>query len=357
MNEPKTPRERLRYDDASETARSMLDAEGESGRFEFKREPVAVGPEVLVAAANWVALEPGRDKVVLLVGVDEHENPVTGLVTGEVVGVKDLEKAKQTIRNRCSETKPVPVGLTVIEEGVKTGKPFLRLEIRPTAPPHYDAKGRRVTRDGSSTRALTDEELLDIYLDREADKFEQRFERTAEVVLARLAQVAEGIEEVSGELGSASSAAWEAASNADDSRSIAWRIERDLDSLGEYAENQASATPYWLYFELLKIRDKVWSAFAADAVARPTRATDGLIERLRVQLECVTDPNDWARNLYETQFWQGVLDRRADQMFMTRWRREIVARDELEYEPRSSFGDEVEQLRKEIARVRAEKRR
>lgn len=116
-------------------------------------------------------------------------------------------------------------------------------------------------------------------------------------------------------------------------------------------------TPYWLYFDLLKMRDKVWSAFAADAAARPTRATDGLIERLRVQLECVTDPNDWARNLYETQFWQGVLDRRGNQMIMTRWRREIMARDELEYEPRSSFGDEAEQLRKEVARVRAEKRR
>lgn len=190
-------RELLRYQQVSKTARSMLDAEGESGRFEFKQDAAAVEPDVLVAAANWVALAPGRrDKVTLLVGVMEHEDPVTGLVTGKVLGVKNLDKARHSIQSRCGEIRPVPVGLTIVEEGVATDKPFLRLEIRPTFPPHYDGKGRRVTRDGAATRSLTDEELLDIYLDREAAKFERRFQQTAKTVLARLDELAEGVQEL-----------------------------------------------------------------------------------------------------------------------------------------------------------------
>lgn len=356
-NPGRVPVERLRYDDVSETAQSMLDAEGESGRFEFKQEASAVDPAVLVAAANWVAREPSREKVVLLVGVKEHEDPATGLVTGEVIGVKSIDQAKHSIRSRCSETKPVPVGLTIIEEGVKTAKPFLRLEIRPTSPPHYDGKGRRVTRDGASTRALTDEELLDFYLDREAEKFEQRFQQTAGVVLARLAQVAEGIEEVSSELGSASIAAWEAASQADDSRSVARRIEDELESLGDYVEVQAGYTLPHLYFELQEMRKGVWAAFAADATARPTKATDRLLERLRVNLERAIDPDNWAMNLTELQFWQEVLERRGGGTTMTGWLREIKERDELVLETGMSLTNDIAQLRLDIDRARAERDR
>ena len=55
---------RLRYQRSSQVARDMLKAEGESGRFEFKRNAAAVKPEVLVAAANWVALDTTRQKVI-----------------------------------------------------------------------------------------------------------------------------------------------------------------------------------------------------------------------------------------------------------------------------------------------------
>lgn len=211
----------------------------------------------------------------------------------------------------------MPVGLTIVEEGVATDKPFLRLEIRPTFPPHYDGKGRRVTRDGAATRSLTDEELLDIYLDREAAKFEQRFQQTAKTVLARLDELAEGVPEVSDELGSASSAAWEAASNADDSTSVARMLEDDIESLFDFAEEQALLTLPQLYFRLVEKRQVVWSAFSKDAASRPTKATDGLIERLRKQLEQAIDPNDWASNLGELQFWKAVLEERGDRGTMT----------------------------------------
>lgn len=45
-------------------------------------------------------------------------------------------------------------------------------------PPHFDDEGRRQTRQGRSTRALSDEDPLGIYLDREAGSFATRFRQT-----------------------------------------------------------------------------------------------------------------------------------------------------------------------------------
>ncbi|WP_459980061.1 hypothetical protein, partial [Mycobacterium avium] len=88
----------------------MLNTEGESGRFEFKQTARSVKPEVLCAAANWVALERGGvAEVTLLVRVGEVKNPQTGLVTGDILGLSDLESAVQTIQNSVRETRPVPV--------------------------------------------------------------------------------------------------------------------------------------------------------------------------------------------------------------------------------------------------------
>ena len=163
------PAEPLRYPQISPDAKDLLAAEGESGRFEFKQTARSVRPEVLCAAANWVALQRGAvEEMTLLVGVGEVKHPTTGLVKGEILGVSDLETAIQTIQNNIRETRPVPVAVTIIEEAVETPKPFLRIKIRPTFTPHFDAEGRRQTRNNASTRPLTDEELLDLYLDREA---------------------------------------------------------------------------------------------------------------------------------------------------------------------------------------------
>lgn len=46
-------------------------------------------------------------------------------------------------------------------------------------PPHFDVEGRRQTREGRSNRALTDDALLRIYLDRKADSFVARFRHIA----------------------------------------------------------------------------------------------------------------------------------------------------------------------------------
>jgi hypothetical protein len=346
----------------SETARTLLDTEGESARFEFKRRVDAASPTVLVAAANWVALEPGnRDKVTLLVGVDEDPDDATGLVKGKIVGLKDLERAATTIQNYARETKPVPVDLTIIEEGVATTTPFLRLEIRPTSPPHYDAEGRRVTRYNKSTRALTDEELLDIYLDREAAKFEQRFRRTASDLLASLRDVAATVEDMSVNLDDRVTrlhgAAWEAADEAQQSKSVAERLEDDMRRLQSQVEGLDDHSPVGLFFLLRNKRVFVWSAFSEDAAFRPTKATDRLVARLKTQLERPIDPNAWLTNLAELQFWNEVLKRRGDRGTMTGWAREIAAREKLKIPTTIPLQDEIGRLRKLSEGVREAKPR
>jgi hypothetical protein len=77
----------------------------------------------------------------------------------------------------------VPVKLTIVEEAVATPLPFLRLLVQPSSPPHYTAEGLRVTRQGASTRAATDEELLGLYLDREAKAFHERFRSATDGLL------------------------------------------------------------------------------------------------------------------------------------------------------------------------------
>jgi hypothetical protein len=62
-----------RFDRLSGVTWRFLRTEGESGRFEFKRNADAVGTSVLVAAANGAALE-GLGSVTILVGVDEKRD-------------------------------------------------------------------------------------------------------------------------------------------------------------------------------------------------------------------------------------------------------------------------------------------
>lgn len=189
FEEPK----RLRYQRISTAAREILADSGEAGRFEFKRNADAVSTKVLVAAANAVALEgPSDGAVTVLVGVDEHEDPKSGLVTGQIVGLGEgrdpssrhgIERAKAKIRSRAASTQPAPVKLTIVEEGVATALPFLRLLVRPSSAPHYTSEGLRVTRQGASTRGITDEELLNLYLDRESVAFHTRFRAATEGLL------------------------------------------------------------------------------------------------------------------------------------------------------------------------------
>lgn len=195
---------------------------GESGRYEFKSTAEAVSAKVLASLANWVALDAVREVAHLLVGVDEEEDRTTGLVRGVPCGLaKGLDNAVSRIQDLAKHTRPIPVDLFIVEESVAGPFPFLRVEVRPTMPPHFDDEGRRQTRLGRSTRALTDDELLRIYLDREAGSFAERFRQAGMELNAAVGAVGSQVDQIA--------------------EAIDERIARPLADLVETAEYAASA--------------------------------------------------------------------------------------------------------------------
>lgn len=269
-----------RYSKASVAARRLLTL-GESGRCEFKRDADAITPRLLAALANWAAIDSTRDVAHLLVGVEEIEDMHTGLVYGQPFGLpKGLDKAVARIQDMASKTRPIPVDVFIVEEAVAETTPFLRVEIRPTMPPHFDDEGRRQTRQGRSTRALTDDELLGIYLDREAGSFATRFRQTtAELQSAvgavggQVGQIAEGIEKNIGQpiqqltattqaaavaADSAAEAADSATSSADTAAYEIERVQRLVRDLHEVVEGLHDDSPQDLGYRVIRRRRTVW---------------------------------------------------------------------------------------------------
>jgi hypothetical protein len=202
--------------------------------------------------------------------------------------------------------------------------------------------------------------LLDIYLNREGVKFEQRFQRTASDLLDSLRAVAATVEDMSGNLeyrvSQLHDAAWEAADEAQESKSVAHRLTDDLERLERIALDEAAHTPLALFSRLQGMRRAVWSKFSEDGAFRPTKNTDRLMERLESQLEQPIDPNDWLTNQNELYFWKGVLKRRGDKGTMGSWRREITARDQLTVATTLRLRDEISRLRAEAGDERKAKR-
>lgn len=292
-----------RHQEISAVAQQML-ALGESGRYEFKRDVEAVTVGLLAALANWVAAEPDREVAHLLVGVDEVEDKTTGLVHGQPFGLpRGLDKAVSRIQDVASKTRPVPVEVFIVEEGVAEPTPFVRVEVRPTMPPHFDDQGRRQTRQGRSTRALTDEELLRIYLDREAGSFAMRFRQVSDelrsavgAVGSQVDQIAEGIEnnvatpilaltrttqDAADAAESASSSADSAASSADTVSYEVEHVQRIVRELQRVVEDIQDDSTQNLAYRVMRLRRKVWWNFTVDTWEHKSKRADQLEARLR----------------------------------------------------------------------------
>lgn len=322
-----------RHQEISAVAQQML-ALGESGRYEFKRDVEAVTVGLLAALANWVAAEPDREVAHLLVGVDEVEDKTTGLVHGQPFGLpRGLDKAVSRIQDVASKTRPVPVEVFIVEEGVAEPTPFVRVEVRPTMPPHFDDQGRRQTRQGRSTRALTDEELLRIYLDREAGSFAMRFRQVSDelrsavgAVGSQVDQIAEGIEnnvatpilaltrtthDAADAAESASSSADSAASSADTVSYEVEHVQRIVRELQRVVEDIQDDSTQNLAYRVMRLRRKVWWNFTVDTWEHKSKRADQLESRLRELLfgEVSLEAD---RNTWELRVWQDLLkDRRA----------------------------------------------
>lgn len=323
-----------RYQQLSTQAKQML-ALGESGRFEFKQEPEAVSPGVLAALANWVALGEGRDVAHVLVGVEEITDDSTGLVSGRPCGIsRGLDRTVSRIQDVASKTRPIPVEVLIVEEGVTTKTPFVRIEVRPTMPPHFDDQGRRQTRQGRSTRALTDEEMLQIYLQREAGTFAARFRQIsaelhaavgdvsgqvdgiADAIEARVAQPIEELSEVAQWAGAQASAAQSAASSAEaaaDSVSlevsslevVVEDVRGYVGALLDHAEGAGAA-------DVAKQRRRVWWALTVDTWERRSARAESIVDQVR-QLLSADIALDPARNEWELGVWRDLLADRETQ--------------------------------------------
>ncbi|GAB3265009.1 hypothetical protein GCM10027425_30270 [Alteromonas gracilis] len=317
--------ERLRFQKVSAAARSILSSQGESGRFEFKQTSKAVDSTVLVAAANWVALDSAREKVTILAGVAEIVHPETGLTSGKPVGLSgsDLAVHVRRIQDYGRATLPVPVALRIIEEGVATRTPFLRIEVRPTRAPHFDGSGRRITRDGASQRPLMDEELLSIYLDRESVQFEARFDGTARRTIEAVESIHAGLGGIAGEVArlpglidGAEGAAAMAGYEADDAKraieDMERLIDRRLDALEKRVARHLNRTPLFVVLRLRHTRERVWRAFCVDRALRPSKAAEKHAARLLVMLNKPLALNDHLGNLIELEEWESALKKRMD---------------------------------------------
>ena len=322
-----------RHQEVSAVAQQML-ALGESGRYEFKRDVDAVTVGLLAALANWVAADPTREVAHLLVGVDEVEDKTTGLVHGQPFGLpKGLDKAVSRIQDVASKTRPIPVEVFIVEEGVAEPTPFIRVEVRPTMPPHFDDQGRRQTRQGRSTRALTDEELLRIYLDREAGSFAMRFRQVSNelrsavgAVGSQVDQIAEGIEnnvatpilaltrtthDAADAAESASSSADSAASSADTVSYEVEHVQRIVRELQRVVEDIQDDSTQNLAYRVMRLRRKVWWNFTVDTWEHKSKRADQLEARLRELLSGEVSL-EADRNTWELRVWQDLLkDRRA----------------------------------------------
>lgn len=313
----------------------LLAGVGESDLVEFKSTSESVTAKVLVALANAVALSES-DYATVFVGVDEAKDPDTGVMRGEVVGlVGDLDQHVHRVLNRASDTLPIPVDVRVIEEGVKTARPYLRLQVRPTAAPHYDAAGIRNTRQGRTTRALTDEEQLNLYLDREAVRFRQRFHETAASLFAELAQLGDQFDEAATELRNKLAELTEATRYAIEVSSGAAGLAEEmltqqaeasdpvLDAIHETEKRRLfeyDSTAPGAYALAMSLRARVWGRFDEDTQHSESAATLRLYRDFKSALETPVDPNDWYSNGVESDFWRHKLAESRGRNSLKWWR-------------------------------------
>lgn len=316
-------------------------------------------PDVLVAAANAVLLEDmDEGYVTILVGVAEKEDPDTGVVTGEIVGITQhrdeearrnrVEKAKEQIRNRAETTKPVPVGLTIIEENVGTKKPFLRVQVRPTHVPHHTHDGKRVTRYEASTRAIEDGELLDLYLLREAHEFERRFRAVATLIESQLFAVGEDVERLSGEveqrLEHLRELGWQASNEAENSNALADEIlavvsslaaRHDLeDAVGALMhEIHRGAEGTWA--SVKERRSQIWFGFSFIAARKADSPTwQRLSARFRDFLGSEFTLDEYFQNRAELEAWdQELRDGDPKKWSAARWDAAIRAVQQARHAP------------------------
>lgn len=208
-------------------ARLLLDRP-EGTDVEFKRTINALDAGTLVAFAN----SPSGGAI--LVGVEEYTGS-DGTQKGRPVGCDVDDEARLRIINKALDCVPsVPVW--IVAENVR-GRPFFRIEVRSSdMKPHATQKGSYRIREDGRSRALMPDDLLAILINREGEKFRNRFLEATHGFLNQL----HGFQaQVDGQLAHmASTLSW-AEDNTDDTKSIVDEVlDRTSHVLGRVEENR-----------------------------------------------------------------------------------------------------------------------
>jgi hypothetical protein len=146
-------------------------SQSEGSDVDFKEEIGGIEPDDLIAFAN------SPDGGFLLIGVSETEDE-QGQQRGEVVGCDISDSGKQRIIGQARSCTPT-VPLDIYVENTN-GTPFLRIDI-PQGPdrPYCTDSGKYRIREDGRNRALHPPELLNLFVQEQADRFRERFESAA----------------------------------------------------------------------------------------------------------------------------------------------------------------------------------
>ena len=147
---------------------------GENEKVDYKRDLKGLKSEDLVAFANS---EIGGT---ILIGVDEKSNGKTQI--GEIYGCDTSDKSRLVIMSKALACIP-PISLSIYVENTND-KPIFRLEI-PSGiqKPHCTSGGTYKIRKDGRNAVLTPNEILEIYLIKEAKKFNKQFKKATKHIV------------------------------------------------------------------------------------------------------------------------------------------------------------------------------
>ncbi|WP_108171858.1 helix-turn-helix domain-containing protein [Christiangramia gaetbulicola] len=158
---------------------------GENETVDYKRDLKGLKSEDLVAFAN------SENGGIILIGVEEKSNGKTQI--GEIYGCDTSDKSRLVIMSKALACIP-PISLSIIIENTNK-KPIFRLEI-PSGiqKPHCTSGGTYKIRKDGRNSVLTPNEILEIYLTKEAKKFNKQFKKATKHLVENIDNVSSTID-------------------------------------------------------------------------------------------------------------------------------------------------------------------
>jgi len=158
---------------------------GENEKVDYKRNLKGLKSEDLVAFANS---EKGGT---ILIGVDEESNGKTQV--GVIYGCDTSDKSRLVIMSKALACIP-PISLSIYIENTNEN-PIFRLEI-PSGinKPHCTSGGTYKIRKDGRNAVLSPNEILEIYLIKEAKKFNKQFKKATKHLVENIDNVSSTID-------------------------------------------------------------------------------------------------------------------------------------------------------------------